>query len=259
MLADTYYNSGRGLSAADVAAVVGNNGYGNNGYGMYGMEYMWWIIILFLFNNNGWGNNGNSTAIPYMINNSQNDVQRGFDQQSLMTAIQGVGTNVSNGFSDQAVSQCNQTTTMLTNLNNLGSQINNGNYNLGQMMTTYEMNRQNSCSDNKQLISDLKSTIIQEGANNRAATTTAVQTVLDKMCQQEIDALKEANQNLRSENAMLGLASSQAAQTQGLIADNTAQTNRLLDTLSPQIRPAYVVPNPNGCNCNRYNGCGNYA
>ena len=42
-----------GLSAADLAAVLGNNnGDGFNGNGA------WWLLILLIFANNGWGNNG---------------------------------------------------------------------------------------------------------------------------------------------------------------------------------------------------------
>ena len=44
------------MSAADLAAVVGNNGNGN-GWG-FGGDGGWWIILLFLclFGNGGWGN-----------------------------------------------------------------------------------------------------------------------------------------------------------------------------------------------------------
>ena len=42
-----------GLSAADLAAIVGNNGDGfGNGNGA------WWLLILLIFANNGWGGNG---------------------------------------------------------------------------------------------------------------------------------------------------------------------------------------------------------
>lgn len=50
--------NGSGLSAADVAAVTGNNGFGGNGDGA------WWLIILFLFafGNNGWNGGGNNAG-----------------------------------------------------------------------------------------------------------------------------------------------------------------------------------------------------
>lgn len=280
MLADSYNG---GLSAADVAAVVRNNNGNNYGcmpYGGmgYGMDYMWWVIILFLFNNN-WGNNN---MMPYLMANNGGcncnppatnaDLQRGFDQQSLMNGISSLNSTTVNGFNDQAVSQCNQTTTLLTNLNNLGQQANqnrfdivstvtNANNNLSNLMTQYEMARQQCCCDNKMLIADLKSTIITEAANTRAAQDAGDRMIMDKLCQQQIDNLKEANANLRTENTLLGLTAAQQVQTQNLYNNNQEQTNRILDTLNPPVRPAYIVQNPNGCNCNcgqtyAYSNCG---
>ena len=76
-----------GLTAADVGAVVGNRG----GFGGFGGDGAWWLIILFLFvlsGNNGWGGFGNGGMMPWMMGtNTNNDVQRGFDQQALMTGI----------------------------------------------------------------------------------------------------------------------------------------------------------------------------
>ena len=51
------------------------------------------------------------------------------------------------------------------------------------------------------------------------------------------------------------LAASQNAQTGQLLSDNAAQTAALLRALNPTPVPAYVVANPNGCNCGYYNGC----
>lgn len=47
------------MSAADLAAVVGNNG--NNGFG--DMNGGWWLILLFLIFGNGWGNGFGILAI----------------------------------------------------------------------------------------------------------------------------------------------------------------------------------------------------
>lgn len=37
-----------GLSAADIAAIMGNNNGNNNGFG-FGNDGAWWILILLLF------------------------------------------------------------------------------------------------------------------------------------------------------------------------------------------------------------------
>lgn len=40
-----------------------------------------------------------------------------------------------------------------------------------------------------------------------------------------------------------------------IMADNAQQTQNLMNRLSPAPVPAYVVANPNGCNCGTFNGC----
>jgi hypothetical protein len=51
-----------GLSAADLAAVLGNN----NGNDFGGNSGAWWLLILLIFANNGWGNNGFGGGNGYM-------------------------------------------------------------------------------------------------------------------------------------------------------------------------------------------------
>ena len=64
------------------------------------------------------------------------------------------------------------------------------------------------------------------------------------MCQQEIDALKERNASLQNQVLMKDLAASQTAQTAALIADNTAQTQYIVNRVAPYPIPAYTVANP---------------
>lgn len=101
-----------GLSAADVAAVTGNNG----GFGGWG-DGSFWIIVLFLFAlmGNGFGGGWNGgNAVPYI----NNDVQRGFDQSAVMNGITGVGNAVSTGFANAEVSRCNGQMNVLQTLAN---------------------------------------------------------------------------------------------------------------------------------------------
>lgn len=193
------------MGPADIAAITGNgsNAWGNNN----GWE---WIIILFLFAfmNNGWGNGyaqGNAPAVngavPYVLNASTNgDVQRGFDQSAVMSSLNGISSAITNGFSDAAVSQCNQTTTLLNSLANgqmntmqgfnaVQGQVantgfdtitamNNGFNSMSAQMMTNEMARQNCCCEAKQAIGDLKYTVATENCADRAALSDGLRDII---------------------------------------------------------------------------------
>ena len=92
------------LSAADLAAVVGNN---NDGFGGNGMG--WWILILLLFANNGWGGNGwgGNAGSQMMGFATQADVNNGFNQAAIMSGINGINNTVANGFANAEISRAN--------------------------------------------------------------------------------------------------------------------------------------------------------
>lgn len=248
---------GNGLSAADIAAVTGNNG---NGFG-FGGDGAWLILILLLFaafNGNGWGNNaGGAGGYPFMMANVDNGVQRGFDQSAVMGALTGINSAISNGFADAAVAQCNQTASMLQGFSGLQMQMSNVGSNLTNVMMQNEMARQQCCCDTKQAIADLKYTIATEACSDRAAVSAGVQTIIDKINQQELENLKAQNANLQTQINMQNLAASQATQTAQLVADNNAQTAALINRIAPYPVPSYTVSNPYvNCGCNQNNCCG---
>lgn len=248
---------GNGLSAADIAAVTGNNG---NGFG-FGADGAWLILILLLFaafNGNGWGNNaGGAGGYPFMMANVDNGVQRGFDQSAVMGALTGINSAISNGFADAAVAQCNQTASMLQGFSGLQMQMSNVGSNLTNVMMQNEMARQQCCCDTKQAIADLKYTIATEACSDRAAVSAGVQTIIDKINQQELENLKAQNANLQTQINMQNLAASQATQTAQLVADNNAQTAALINRIAPYPVPSYTVSNPYvNCGCNQNNCCG---
>lgn len=234
----------------------------NNGFGGWG-DGSFWIIVLFLFAlmGNGWGNgfgNGNGGAMPYVINN---DVQRGFDQSAIMSGITGLNGTVSNGFANAEISRCNAQTNLLQTLaNNQAATM--------QSFNDVGMAFQNCCCNQQLATSDVKQLIISEAAATRANTDTKIQTVMDKLCQLEMDGIKQNYENrisgmqneidsLRAAiNSANGVAS-QNAQTAAIIANNEAQTVALERYLAPTPMPAYIVGNPNCCNQNGYMyGCG---
>lgn len=67
-------------------------GYGTGNDGMFGGNWMWFLLIWFAMF--GWGNNGFGNFCGN--GGVGNEVQRGFDQQSVMTGISGI-QNAVNG------------------------------------------------------------------------------------------------------------------------------------------------------------------
>lgn len=247
-----FNNNTNGYSLSDIAAATGNNGnsFGFNGDGA-------WIFFLFIlmlaggWNNNGFGGNGQPAVIA--------DVQRGFDQSALMNSLNGVTAAINTGFSNAEVSRCNSQANILQTLNNNQA-------NLSTQLNTIAMNQQNCCCENRAGLADLKYTVATEACADRTAVTDALrdviasntantQAILDKLCQQQIESLKAQNQQLQMQGYLANLAASQNAQTGQILADNAAQTATLRQALNPTPIPAYVVANPNGCNCGNWNGC----
>jgi hypothetical protein len=123
------------------------------------------------------------------------------------------------------------------------------------------------CCENRLGLANLGADIAREACADRAAVADALkdviaqntaqtQRILDKMCQQELDAERRENQNLRTQLNMANLAASQTAQTSRILADNAAQTQALEQYLNPVPIPAYPVVNPNCCQQNAGCGCG---
>ncbi len=233
------------LSAADLAAVLGNNN------GDFGGNGAWWLLILLIFANNGWGNGngfgGNGGYMPPYA--TANDVQSGFDQAALISGINGITTALSNGFANSEISRTN----MLSNLTN---QLNNS-----------AMAQQQCCCNTQAAIKDVQYTVATEACADRAAVTDALrdviaannastQRILDQMCSDKIDAKNEQIAALQQQLTMAQLAASQNAQTAAILANNDAQTAALEQYLSPVPRPAYVVQNPNCCGNYFTSSCG---
>ena len=254
------------LSAADVAAVVGNNrndGY-NNG-GMFGNDWAW-IVILLLF---GWGRNGfggygggygAGASVPCA---TQADVRAAVDQQTLISKIDQQTYGLADSF-----------TALNNTLNNNFRGIDNAICTLGYQGAQHANNLSaqmaSCCCDTRAAIKDVDVGIERTGWNlskqisdcccslekmdmqNRfdaqAYNCNTLQAI-DKVGDRIIDYLaNEKTQALRDENFALRLAASQAKQNE-----------TLLNKLSPCPSPAYFVPNPNCCynaNVTYSNACG---
>ena len=214
-----------------VAPAYNGGGFGN---GMFGGDGAWWIVILLLF---GWGGRGFGFG-----GGGQGEVQMGFDHSAVMNGLAGIQGQLS----------ANQIATMQQGF---------------EMQNAF----QNCCCENRLGTADLKYTVATEASATRANDNANNQKILDKLCQLELDGIKQnyegqirALQNqlnaVGAENQSLKFAASQGAQTAQILADNEAQTVALEQYLAPVPRPAYIVQNPNCCaNQCAFNGCNGYA
>lgn len=256
------FNS-NGLSAADVAAVTGANGY-NNG-GAWGND--WWAVIIILalfggFGNRGgiFGGNGGGSGCGCCAPATCADLQAGFNNQAVTNKLNGL----ENGLCSLGYDQ-------LAQKNNIGTQIQQGNFALqqtlnnnaiAQMQDTNAVSRQlaDCCCENRAAIKDvqynaaLNNSALLQAINNQ--TNTIVQNdnanyraLHDELVAYQMQQKDDTIQDLRSQVQAFNLAVSQRN-----------QNDYLIDKLQPCPTPAYVVPNPNCCynygNFGFNNGCG---
>ena len=238
--------------------VGGNNGYGNGFFGSDGI----WAILLFamIFGNNGWGFGGNggfgggAGNMLYDINANTN---RGFDNLAIHNEVDEVQstltngfTNIANSFANAEVARCNSTASLLQAINGLSSQF------------------AQCCCDNRLATQDLKYTVATENCADRqalnegvrdiiASNTANTQAILDKLCQQEIDAKNDLIDQLRTQLNFANLQASQTAQTaaikEGQVAEIDALYNRLSNCPVPSTPVYGRVPI---FTCNGMGSCG---
>lgn len=267
-------------------APAGYGGYGNGGFGMG--DNCWWILVLLLALgggwNNGWGMNGGG-MFPLYQQNTNNDVQRGFDQQAVMGGINTLNSNVSNGFATTQQAICNSTAGITQAVNNgfASAEISNNARQIANMQQDFAsqtaitggINNLGSqlaqcCCDNRLATANLNSTILSENCADRAALNDGVrdiianqnagfQSIKDMMCQNQIDALQRENTAKDVQIAMLGLKADNLANRDAILSNNDLQTATLIRTLDPTPVPAYPAQYPQwnygnygGCGCNNY-------
>lgn len=246
-------------------------GAGNNGGFGWGGDGFWIILLFLLLGNGGWGMGGGfggDGLYPWM-NNSQN-INSGFRDQMLQSSLTGIQTGITSGFGDLQTALCGgfaSTAAAVTGAQNALAQqmYSNQIADLERSfaaqtattagMTGLQAQLSTCCCENRAGLADLRYTVATEACADRAAISEALrdvisatqaqtQTILDRMCQQEIDALKTQNAALQNQINLQALAASQTAQTAQLVADNTAQTQYIVNRVAPYPVPAYTVANP---------------
>ena len=167
------------LSIADAMALRGGND--NYGYGMGG----WWMIILFalIFNGNGfWGNRGaNGEPVTEAglrnamnFNNLENAVGRLNDSQQA--GFNGIQRDLCQGF----------------------AAINAG-------INQVRFDNQQCCCETQRLLDRNDYNAAMNTAAINANTTAGIQKVLDKLCENETNALRARVQQLELQSAMCGV------------------------------------------------------
>ena len=245
-------------------------GYGNGG--MWGGEWGSWILLFLLFGmfGRGWGGWGNESSCCAPA--SCADLQRGFDNQSVMNKLNGLenglcdgfyaqNTNILNGFHgvDNAVCQLGYQTQNA--INGLGSQlascccdiersIDRANFQTAQGINGIGTQLASCCCETQRQI---ERGFCDTNYNLATNTTSIIQNahndtdrVIAKLDAMEMARKDETISELRSQVNALNLAQSQAN-----------QNTYLINTLRPCPQPAYISCNPWAGS--GYGGCGTYS
>lgn len=263
------FNGGNGgFSLADIAAAVRGSGedggFGNNG---------WWIIIILLavwggFGNGGWGNGNNGgsrgssngggentvTYVPYPMSSmggwggnafafSDAAMQRGFDNQAVITKLDGLNSGICSLGYDQLA----QFNTVNSNILQTANQNTIANM---QSFNALSTQLAGCCCDQKAMVADLK--------YDMATSDCSIKTLINQVAQQLMFGQQTGLRDLMDliNNKFCQLENSQK---DALITDLRAQLascgqnnalqalyNQLVATLHPQAVPAFPAANPNG-------------
>ena len=274
--------NGNGILTMPVAPAYatygGNGGFGNS----FGGDWAWIILLLLLAGGNGWGNGfggfgGGAGEIYPWLNNSQN-INSGFRDQMINDNITGIRDSIA-ALSTQLCSCCCD---MRDTVNSgfFNAEIAAANRQMADMNQNFAMQTAmnqgfnstqsqlaNCCCENRLASADLKYTIATENCADRAALsdgirdviasqTASTQKILDKLCEQEIQAKDDLIGQLRQEVLFARGQASQIAQNEQIVN----QIYNRLDTCPVGTTPVYgrtpiFTCNQNaGCGC----GCGNF-
>ena len=281
------------MSAADLAAITGNSRT-NGGFGYDGGS-LFYLIILFLFFgmfNGNWGNGGNGGGnygggngyglYPWM--NQSNQMNDGFQNQMLNSNLNGIQNSITSGFGDVQNALCDGfagvnasiANAQMANMQQVFAQqtaMNQGFNGLqAQLAQCCCDNRLASCQTQNIIQNEGNATRFADANNTRDLLENAnrnTQSILDKLCQLELDGVKgqlaqaqRENTGLQNQLNMANLAASQAAQTatfqQGMNNEVDALYNRLKNCPVP-TQPVYGNQPIFTCGGNQGCGCGAFA
>lgn len=249
--------------------------YGNGGGFMNGGDG-WWIILLLLACGGGWGMGGFGGGwggmmgmgidFPWLMNGQQNvmngvnaNTNAGFNQAATQAAFGDLSNAVTAGFGNVQTALCGGFAGVNATVNGAQNALAQQLYTnqiadlersfAAQTANTQGMSSLSSqlaqcCCDNRLATCQTQNALATESAATRSAIQAGVQSIKDMLCQQELDAERRDNQNLRSELMYARGQASQVAQTAAIEASQTAQTQYIVNRVAPYPIPAYVVANP---------------
>ena len=226
-----------GMGTTMLVQPSGGNGMG----GLFGGDLSI-IVLFFLFMMlGGWGNGfgGGNNAVGYDFPWVMNNTNTGFQNAATQTAISGVQNGVTSGFGDLQTALCGGfagVNAAITNAQmasmerSFAAQTANSN-----ALSGISAQLSQCCCDNRLATVQTQNIVQSEGAATRLAIQTQTQQILDRLCEQEIENLRAQNVSLQNQVNMLNLSASQTAQTAALVADNAAQTQYLINKLTPTV------------------------
>lgn len=213
------------------------------GDGCFGGNNGWWILLLLLFAGgfgNGFGGYGNDGVMPYMWNaQTQNDVNRGFDNAGLVGQLTGIQSAITSGFANSEISRCNSDmAAMQTAYNNqiasmnqrfADTQLISGGFdNLAAQLAQ-------CCCENRLATCNTNNTIVSEASKNREIIAASTQRILDQICQDKIDSKNEKILELQNQ---LNIATQNAFITKGF-SDEVDQLYTRLSNCPVPSTPVY--------------------
>lgn len=263
-----------------------SNGFGGDG---------WWIILLFLLlvAGGGWGNNGNGfvgggmggTGSLYPWMNQAEITTNGFQNQllndnvtSIRDGINALSTQLCNCCGDMQMAMANgfagveqgANTRQIANMQQAFANQTAMTQGFNALGTQFA----DCCCENRLATADLKYTIATENCADRyeaaqntrdiiESQTRGTQTILDKLCQLELDGKNDKIADLERQLTLANLQASQTAQNafiqQGFANEVDALYNRLQSCPVP-TEPVYGRQPIFTCPVNVANsgcGCGN--
>lgn len=252
------YNGYPGYGGMGMAYPVMPYGGGMGGFGLDGGGYwlLYLVVAMMMFGGGmgGFGFGGGGMLAPWMLmgqTNTNNDVQRNFDQLATSSAISNLSTAVSSGFTNAETAEAARHSALVQMLYSgqisdlersfaAQTSINSGICGLSKDLLK-------CCCDNAANTAALEATVLRENCQDRyelsqqtqtilKAVGDGVQTIKDQLYQDKLDAKNEQIVNLQNQLNMAAFRESQADQNNYLQNALTALTQYIIGLYPPANR-----------------------